>query len=46
MRVMAFPAVHEGRLDVDMGLGKGGIFKVMAFTAQCLNRLSEQGRLR
>jgi len=46
MRVMAFPAVHEGRLDADMGLGKGGIFQVVTFTAQCLNILSEQGGLR
>ena len=43
---MTVPAVHESRLDADMGRGKRGTFQVMALAAERLKRLREQGLLR
>ena len=42
---MAFPAVHLLGVDVDVGHAKGLFFIVVAFPAQWLNRLVDQGQI-
>lgn len=45
MRIMAFPAIDHIRINADMGAGKRLRFQFVAFAADFLHRLIEQGRL-
>lgn len=42
MRIMAAPAVHDGRVDIDMGAPERIRFDIVALTAGLQNGLDEQ----
>jgi hypothetical protein len=46
MRVMAVPAIHDGRIDIDMRFAERCALRIVAFPTQGLNGLIHQGRLR
>lgn len=45
MRKVAFAAINDLRIDVDVGLGERILLNVMTFTAQLLNGAIDQSRL-
>ena len=46
MGIMATLAIHDTRIDAEMSLAKGWSFKIVAFPAQGLDGLIQQGTLR
>ena len=45
MGVMAVSTIHDGGLDIEMSFSKGCLLRIMALSAQGLNRLVHQGDL-
>ena len=46
MRVMAVPAIHDRRIDIDMRFAKRCALRIVAFPTQVLNGLVHQRCLR